>query len=538
MTQQACVISNLSLNFPTKTLFKDLSFTLCRNQTSAIIGRNGQGKTLLMQILQEQNLLQLAYSGEVHWQMPHAYLSQLGRIEYTDDTTIAQILKVEPLYEAFQRIEHGIGSFNDYDLLEHQWHLPQLWEMQLKDAHLPTDLNFKVQYLSEGQKTKLALCRLFLLKDHFLLLDEPSNHLDADSRRWLISQIHQHDAGVLIISHDRTLLKEVDHIYALSSLGLQHVQGHYDDYQNFIENKLQALDQSIDQQKRDLKSIKAQQHEQILRMQKGSARAKKLRLSGSQSKIILDAKKAQAEHSLASIQKQQNRQKTQLQSELNLNQLEREIIKPQQFEFQQHPLHTGEILRLNHLVLIHGSKTPIHFALNANQKIHLQGKNGCGKTTLLNLIRSRANEISKDHSNTVQANDVFLNARIAYLEQNLQILDPKLSAIESLAKFNEDFSATEWRNLLGQLRIRGDLPMLPVQQLSGGEKIKIILLGLSHAKSPFHLLLLDEPENHLDIDSRNLLANAIAHFNGAVILISHDPTFVEDCGINESYHLT
>lgn len=537
MTLQACVISNLSLIFPTQTLFQDLSFSLCRNQTSAIIGPNGQGKSLLMQILETQSHDKYPFAGQIQWQIPHAYLSQLDRIQFSDQTTIAQVLKVENLFQAFQRIQQGIANFNDYDLLENQWHLPQHWEMQLKDAHLPTDLNFKVKHLSEGQKTKLALCRLFLLKDHFLLLDEPSNHLDQESRQWLIVQIHQHDAGVLMISHDRTLLKEVDHIYALTSLGLQHIHGHYENYQNFIENKLQALDQSIGQQKRDLKAIKLQQHEQILKMQKGSERAKKLRLSGSQPKMVLNAKKSQAELSLANLQKQQDRQKNVLQSELQQNQLEREIIKPQQFNFQKHALGTGEILRLNNFILDHGTNIPIHFALNTDQKIHLKGRNGSGKTTLMNVIRSKETTLHEHDSNSVNTQHIFLNARIAYLEQNLQILEPNLNAVENLTKFNEDFTTTEWRNLLGQLRIRGDLQTLPVKHLSGGEKIKVILLGISYAKSPFQLLLLDEPENHLDIDSRQLLANAIRQFNGAVILVSHDPSFVEDCGITENYLL-
>lgn len=537
MTLQACVISNLSLIFPTQTLFQDLSFSLCRNQTSAIIGPNGQGKSLLMQILETQSHDKYPFAGQIQWQIPHAYLSQLDRIQFSDQTTIAQVLKVENLFQAFQRIQQGIANFNDYDLLENQWHLPQHWEMQLKDAHLPTDLNFKVKHLSEGQKTKLALCRLFLLKDHFLLLDEPSNHLDQESRQWLIAQIHQHDAGVLMISHDRTLLKEVDHIYALSSLGLQHIHGHYENYQNFIENKLQALDQSIGQQKRDLKAIKLQQHEQILKMQKGSERAKKLRSSGSQSKMVLNAKKSQAELSLANLQKQQDRQKNVLQSELQQNQLEREIIKPQQFNFQKHALDTGEILRLNNFILDYGTNIPIHFALNTDQKIHLKGRNGSGKTTLMNVIRSKETTLHEHDSNSVNTQHIFLNARIAYLEQNLQILEPNLNAVENLTKFNDDFTATEWRNLLGQLRIRGDLQTLPVKHLSGGEKIKVILLGISYAKSPFQLLLLDEPENHLDIDSRQLLAKAIRQFNGAVILVSHDPSFVEDCGITENYLL-
>lgn len=529
MIKQACVISNLSLNFPTQTLFQNLNFSLFTEQSSAIIGRNGLGKSLLMEILQFQQHQILPYTGQIHWQMPHAYLPQLDRITCTSETTIAQVLGVDDIYQALLRIEQEIADFEDYALMEDQWHLPALWHKQLNDANLPTQLDFSVQVLSEGQKTKLALCCLFMKNDHYLLLDEPSNHLDAQSREWLIEKIHQHDAGVLLISHDRTLLREVEHIYALSTLGLQHVQGNYDDYENFIELKTQALEQNIDQQKRDLKTIQIQQHVQLLKMQKRSQQAKKLRQSGSQPKMVLNAKRSQAERSFSSLQKQQNRQKENLKSELMNNQIEYEIVKPQQFYFSNTcAISSGEILRLHDVILAYGTKTPVRFALNATQKIHLQGKNGSGKSTLLRMIRE-----ADQHS----SGSIYLNANLAYLEQHLSILDPHLNAVENLILFNDLFTATDWRNLLGQLRLRGDLATLPIQYLSGGEKLKVILLGISQAKEPFNLLLLDEPENHLDLESRQLLAHAIRNFKGAVILVSHDHDFVRDCGISEHYIL-
>ena len=529
MTQQACVISNLSLSFPTQSIFQNISFSLFAHQTSAMIGRNGQGKSLLMHLLHENRPDISAYTGQIHWQIPHAYLSQLNHLDSSNETTIAQVLKIEHLYQAFQHVEQGSANFDDYDLLENKWHLPALWETQLKDANLPTQLDFKVKYLSEGQKTKLALCHLFLQTDHYLLLDEPSNHLDLESRQWLIQKIDQHASGVFIISHDQVLLRQVDHIYALSQLGLQHVCGNYEDYKELSMLKTHALAQRIDQQKRDLKAIHTQQNEQLLKMQKKSGQAKKLRQSGSQPKMVLNAKKSQAEQSLASIQKQQVRQSCQIQTELSKQQNEYEIIKPQQFYFKQNAMLTGEMLRINHLRLPYGTAKPVHLALQADYKIHLKGHNGAGKSTLLKLIQ-------KAQSHDVAS--IFLKAQLTYLEQSLKILDANLSAVENLMKFNDSISATGWRNLLGQLRIRGDLSTLAVKHLSGGEKLKVILLGISHAKTTIHLLLLDEPENHLDIESKDLLANAIQNFNGAVILVSHDLEFVKNCGIKNSYSLT
>lgn len=117
------------------------------------------------------------------------------------------------------------------------------------------------------------------------------------------------------------------------------------------------------------------------------------------------------------------------------------------------------------------------------------------------------------------------------------VLNETLSAIENLRQINPDIPEVEWRNLLSQLRIRGDKGTYPLSQLSGGEKLKVALLGLSQVSPQPELLLLDEPENHLDIESQALLASAIRSYKGAVILVSHDEQFVRDCSINEVFKM-
>lgn len=112
-----------------------------------------------------------------------------------------------------------------------------------------------------------------------------------------------------------------------------------------------------------------------------------------------------------------------------------------------------------------------------------------------------------------------------------------MTVIENLTHMNSELSELEWRNLLGQLRIRGDKGTQLLSQLSGGERLKVALLALSQIHPTPELLLLDEPENHLDIESRELLATAIQSYEGAVLLISHDQTFVESCAIHESFSL-
>lgn len=527
MTQQACVISQLTLEFPSKVMFKELNFSLDCHQVSALIGRNGQGKSLLMQLLQE-----ISPTGEVHingqitWHTKHAYLSQLNRLHCS---TIAEALEINHLYQAFLRVEQGEAEFDDYDLLDGNWELPNVWQALLRSAHLPTELDFPVTQLSEGQKTKLGLVTLFLKTDHYLLLDEPSNHLDQEAREWLITRLKQHPAGALIISHELTLLNEVDHIYYLNEHGLHHTTGNYEKFDEEYQFQIEALEQSVQQHQREVKHMKQKQHEVLMKAQKRERAGNKLRDSNSQAKILLDFKKEQAGQSLGAIQSQHQRQIEHSQQDLKNKKLLLETVKSQQFIFPSFQKRSGEILRIQDLKLNYGTQQPINLALKASQKIHLAGRNGIGKSTLLK-------QINQSVATPTDAIKLFVNC--FYLDQNFSFLLENMTAVENLRNINPNISELEWRNLLGQLRIRGDKGTYPLAQLSGGEKLKVALLGLSHAEPRPELLLLDEPENHLDIESRELFANAISSYEGAVLLVSHDLAFVEKCDIDHSIYLT
>lgn len=523
MMQHACIISNLSLAFSAQQMFNQLNFVLFSRQTSALIGRNGLGKSLLFNILHLQHASGLAYSGQISWHVQHDHLAQLQRI---NAETIAQALNVDDLHAAFQRIENNHADFDDYERVEGAWDLPQKWQQILQNAQLPMDLNFPIQQLSEGQKTKLALCRLFLKQDRYLLLDEPSNHLDTQARQWLIESIRAHSAGVFLISHDRELLDQAQHIYALNELGLQHMSGNYTHYFQQYQQKTDALSQSIQHEKHKLKQLKQRQHDSLMKVQKRQGKGAQLRDSNSQAKCLLDFKKEHAEQSLGKLKVKQLAQTDVLQRNLHAKQIAIEKIKPQKFEFQLGATKQGEILRINDLKLSYACTEKIKFSLRAGEKIQLKGVNGVGKSTLLKQIN--------DH----ESSEVFFSGICLYLDQNLSLLDSNLSVIENLAIFNPTILEVEWRSLLGQLRIRGEKALLKLAQLSGGEKLKVALLAISHSAKDIDLLLLDEPENHLDMESRALLAQAICQFQGAVILVSHDHYFVEQCGIHQAYLLS
>lgn len=180
--------------------------------------------------------------------------------------------------------------------------------------------------------------------------------------------------------------------------------------------------------------------------------------------------------------------------------------------------------------LPYASQQKIKLSLQAGEKNHLKGANGIGKSTLLKHIVQHVN-------NFEVSPEIYFSGNVLYLDQNFSLLNDELSVLENLARFNSTLLEVEWRNLLGQLRIRREKSLLKLAQLSGGEKLKVALLAISHSQENIDLLLLDEPENHLDLESKQLLAQAIQQFQGAIILVSHDDYFVEQCGICSEYKM-
>lgn len=522
MTQQACIIHQLHFELGSTVLFDQLDFQLNKHKLTGLIGRNGQGKSQLLQCL----LTQKNITGQVAWNCAYAFLPQQHQLT---NQTIAQVLQIEDTLKALKRIECGQATFEDYDLAEGNWNLPQYWQEQLSKAGLTTAFDFPVTALSEGQKTKLALCRLFNLKDHYLLLDEPSNHLDASGRDWLISSLLAHPMGALVASHDRQLLNQMQHILALDNFGLHAHSGNYAHYKQITDTLEAALELSIDQHKRELKQQTIKQHETLMKQQKKQSTAKKKRNSGSQAKVILDFKQNKADQQLGQITRQQHRQ-LEFQKEALRDKTSRlEVIKAQQFEFSSTQPQSGELVRLNGVLHPYHCNLSFHFALLADEKLHLCGENGAGKSTLLHLIA---------RLHTSDDSLFFKRARCLYLDQRFSFLDSRYSAVENLRLLNSEYDEVFWRNKLGQLRLRGDSTLRPIAQLSGGEQLKVALTALAYPAESIDLLLLDEPENYLDIVSRELLACAIRDFKGAVILVSHDVDFVRQCGIHQEIHMS
>lgn len=202
MSDQICFFNQLTLQWGNEPLWSDLNATLPAGLT-ALVGPNGHGKSALLGVLAGRHP---PTQGQVTWSVPFYYQAQLDPLA---GPRVAEALGVGLQFDAFTRLERGEAEPSDLEQVADHWHRPGEWAKRLTEAGLAPDLSLPVDALSGGQRTRLALCRALLHAGRYLLLDEPSNHLDSAGRRWLLQALAAHPGGALVVSHDRTLLNDV-----------------------------------------------------------------------------------------------------------------------------------------------------------------------------------------------------------------------------------------------------------------------------------------------------------------------------------------
>ncbi|RFA26793.1 hypothetical protein CAI21_16045 [Alkalilimnicola ehrlichii] len=254
-----------------------------------------------------------------------------------------------------------------------------------------------------------------------------------------------------------------------------------------------------------------------------------MRRSGSQSKVLLDAKAQKAENSGGRDKVRQAQREEQLREQLGVAKAQRDRLRRQQLVMGQPALRGGICLQLEGLALPWLNRSPITMNVRSGERWRLKGANGSGKSTLLKVIAARLAPL---------AGRCRVRGRCLYLDQDFSLLDERASAVDNLHRLHPTISRSTWRTWLGSVRLRGDKALMPVAALSGGERLKVALLAVTQAEQAPDLLLLDEPDNHLDLDSRELLEDALSEYPGALMLVSHDETFVQAVGVSHQLDLS
>lgn len=373
---------------------------------------------------------------------------------------------------------------------------------------------------SGGEQQMFALMRAFESDADILLLDEPTNNLDTDAKKIFFNRLTTYPNGVVIVSHDRELLQQMDKIIELQNGQIKVYGGNYDFYleqkqieSNNLYSKYTNTQKNISRLNDTINTAQntRQHHEQKQQKEINTSRRSRLQANALKGKSIeTEAKKR------AIIQKKLDEQIS-LQQTLS-TQLRNETIK---IPVPNKAFYSKELIKISDLSFSYDNKkifSNFNFTMYGKSRIRLAGKNGSGKSTLLKII---CGKIKPQHG------CVKTFGKIAYINQDLSVLDKNKSIIENIMSVS-DCLKHDAHAIAANFGFRGNTTQQYVGTLSGGELLKATLASILGGNNQPDLLILDEPTNNLEIKSISILEDALNQYKGAILIVSHDETFIKN----------
>lgn len=505
-----------------RTLFSGLSEHFDRRATG-LVGRNGIGKSVLARLLSGQlqpSAGRCVMSGKVH------YLAQ--QLLPAPEATVAGLTGVQARLDALARIEAGSSATADFEILGDAWDIRQRLHDELARSGLGyLDETVAASRLSGGEAMRLALIGAMLSEADFLVLDEPTNHLDGHTRQVLLEQLQRWPRGLLVLSHDRRLLDTMDRIVELSSLGVRSYGGNYTFYAQCKardrENAIERLEQRKLERQRDEQMLREQRERQEKRQARGNRQGRE----ANQAKILLDRQKERSQGSAGKLRRWQAEA-----SELAARRvIEAARQVAEEAEIVMHapvgaPHAPRCVATLEEVVLpyVQGAAGRLSLLVAGQQRIGVVGPNGCGKSTLLKVLAGLLAPV---------AGRCQVSVPVVYLDQGLADLAPERSVLAQMRELNRSLPEGELRMRLAHLGLDAQAVIRPSGRLSGGERLKAALARVMYADVPPQLLLLDEPNNHLDLPSIQALESLLQAYAGALVVVSHDEAFLDQLGLTD-----
>ena len=525
-------LQNISYTHPNKDLlFSDINLTVNNHEKTALIGNNGAGKSTLLKIIAKE--LQPS-NGQIIVETEPYFIPQIfGQFNHL---TIAQALRIEGKLNALKDILNGNTSEENFNLLNDDWTIEDRCKEALNFWQLDgLDLSQKMETLSGGQKTKVFLAGISIHQPELVLLDEPSNHLDVSGRQLLYSFIKSTKSTLIVVSHDRKLLNLLDTICELSKHGVKVYGGNYDFYkeQKQIENN--ALSQDIQSKEKELRKAKEKERETLERQQKLDSRGKGKQEKAGVARIMLNTLRNNAENSTSKMKSVHAEKIGGISQDLQELRSSLPDIDKMKFGFDNSALHKGKVLFTATDINFGYDKQllwkeNLNFQITSGERIALKGKNGSGKTTLIKLILG---DIEAQTGKIHQA-----DTKSVYIDQDYSLLDNRLKVYAQAQQFNTSaMQEHEIKIRLNRFLFTKDDWDKPCNALSGGERMRLSLCCLTiQSKSP-DIIILDEPTNNLDIQNLEILTTAINEYQGTLIVVSHDETFLEQIKIKRTMEL-
>lgn len=533
-------------SFGDKTLMKDVKFSVDDGEKVGVVGRNGVGKSTLFGILAGTDN---DYTGEVVFRRGITVATTAQEHHgLGDQTVMSYILGGLPEYSKLKKIidEYPLTMGDNMRKIEEYtqalerfdqkgfYQVEEKIERELSNFQLDSFGDRKISSLSGGQKRLVEIVKIMHSEAHLALIDEPTNHMDYVAKQqfidWMNSQPHQ---AMLIITHDRDVLEQVDRIVEIKDGQAVSYRGNYDAYlkqnaqattagmNNFeqIEKRIVNLKQKVlDYQRLKEKSRNPGTIQKFKRLE-NEARAELAELSEMEKPTFWIDKESVGRLDYKSAER--------------YGKFKSRNIRLSMKDASSRSQHV--LVRAENVAVGIGERIlfeDVNIDLREGEAIEIRGRNGAGKTTLIRMILASGK--SFDGGPVLYSGDIFLDpqVRIGVYEQEIDeryLSDPLEKAIEKLYMSRDlSISDTKIRQLLADYLFTDADRMTPLARLSGGQKARFQIIAML-ANDP-QLLILDEPTNHLDLPSIEELETALAKYSGAILYVSHDNYFREKLG--------
>jgi len=525
----AVVLDRLSYTWPDGSPALDAVSGSFGAGRTGLVGRNGSGKSTLLRLIAGEIA---PTSGHVVAHGEVAYLPQ--RLTLDTSARVAELLGVAGPLDAVRAIAAGDVDPARFDAVGDDWDIEARAEASLAEAGLdPSFLDRTVGELSGGEAVLAAIAGIRARRAPITLLDEPTNNLDREARKLLAAMVRSWQGTLVVVSHDIALLDLMDDTAELYGHALSVFGGPYSEWRAWLDAEQEAARQAEREAAQTLKKEKQQRIDAEVKLARRARTARKAEIEKRVPKIVARGRRMAAQVSAGKLRTEVGEKEASARAAWD--EAGRRVREDDSMSIELPDPGVARSRRI--LTLADAGESPRSWVVQGPERVALIGRNGVGKTTLLQRIvagEPAGTDGDKGEDGETPAARIAWERhtdRVGYLPQRMDGLDDAATAMSTVAARAPGVPEKELRNRLARLLIRGDAADRPIGSLSGGERFRVALAALLLADPAPHLVVLDEPTNNLDLDTVDQVVEVLRAYRGAVLVVSHDDAFLNRIGL-------